>query len=46
MKIMNYPKKYKGGRSKKMEYISACLIALAIPAAIVAIIYKGKKDID
>ncbi len=29
-----------------MEYVSACLIALAIPAAIVAIIYKGKKDID
>ena len=29
-----------------MEYISACLIALAIPASIVAIIYKGKKDID
>ena len=29
-----------------MEYVSACLIALAIPAAIIAIIYKGKKDID
>mgnify|MGYP000198950819 FL=1 len=29
-----------------MEYVSACLIALVIPAAIVAIIYKGKKDID
>lgn len=29
-----------------MEYISACLIVLAIPAAIVAFIYKGKKDID
>lgn len=29
-----------------MEYVSACLIALAIPAAIVAFIYKGKKDID
>ena len=29
-----------------MEYVSACLIALAIPATIVAIICKGKKDID
>ena len=29
-----------------MEYVSACLIVLIIPATILALIYKGKKDID